>query len=51
MKIKYLLDHLRGPDGETIAVFGAARLLKYLAAKFNCSAARPTTVAPLVSGV
>lgn len=35
MKIKRPLDHLRGRDGETIAVFGAARLVKHLDGKIQ----------------
>ena len=35
MKMKYLLEQLRGRDGATIAVFGAARLVKHLDGKIQ----------------
>lgn len=35
MKIKRLRDHLRGRDGETLAVFGAARLVSDLDGKIQ----------------
>lgn len=41
MKIKYLLEQLRGRDGETIAVFGAARLVKHLDGKIQLIGGTP----------
>ena len=41
MKLKYLLDQLRGRDGETIAVFGAARLVKQLDGKIQLLGGTP----------
>ena len=41
MKIKRLRDHLRGRDGDPIAVFGAARLVKHLDGKIQLVGGTP----------